>query len=341
MELNRAQRLMHDVDDLAQFRIDHDIPRDVLIERPGPNKDVCMHSAGTWKLNLSPHVANPPSWTLFSHQSNAKGSYSALATYLYESVSGNWEFQARNDGVWSFPRHNGNIPDMAAELKRETSFGSNDSSSLELLGSSEDEVEQVPGENLVVVDHVLVINSDKEELSNLKVEMPPKMKQFQGALTQKKFKAPILDLAPTFEVPALDLAPPTLIKQSSHSFPRSKKYKGKAANVGISCKRKRGGKASSTGASSNPTVTPKPWVVMLPQDVVDIAAEDEMVTESLMVMQYVQISMANLEHLKKHSAELKKAQKKANTLETELKKTKKELIYANALSPRSASPLPC
>ena len=39
MALNRAQMLVRDSEALAQFRIDHRIPEDVVIERPGPNDD--------------------------------------------------------------------------------------------------------------------------------------------------------------------------------------------------------------------------------------------------------------------------------------------------------------
>ncbi|GFS37723.1 hypothetical protein Acr_00g0053650 [Actinidia rufa] len=40
MVLNRAQMLVRDSEALAQFRVDHRIPDDVVIERPGPNDDV-------------------------------------------------------------------------------------------------------------------------------------------------------------------------------------------------------------------------------------------------------------------------------------------------------------
>ncbi|GFZ19784.1 hypothetical protein Acr_28g0004890 [Actinidia rufa] len=39
MALNRAQMLVRDSEALAQFRVDHRIPDDVVIERPGPNDD--------------------------------------------------------------------------------------------------------------------------------------------------------------------------------------------------------------------------------------------------------------------------------------------------------------
>ncbi|GFZ12773.1 pyruvate dehydrogenase complex E1 alpha subunit [Actinidia rufa] len=39
MALNRAQMLVRDSEALAQFRVDHRIPNDVVIERPGPNDD--------------------------------------------------------------------------------------------------------------------------------------------------------------------------------------------------------------------------------------------------------------------------------------------------------------
>ncbi|GFY96381.1 hypothetical protein Acr_11g0006870 [Actinidia rufa] len=58
---------------------------------------------------------------------------------------------------------------------------------------------------------------------------------------------------------------------------------------------------------------------MLPDDV---AVDDPMEADDLMVMQYVQV---NSDQLKKHLAELKMAQKKANMLEGELKKANKNL----------------
>ena len=39
MELNWAQLLVHDDAALVQFRANHNIPDNVLIERSGPNED--------------------------------------------------------------------------------------------------------------------------------------------------------------------------------------------------------------------------------------------------------------------------------------------------------------
>ena len=105
------------------------------------------------------------------------------------------------------------------------------------------------------------------------------------------------------------------------------------------------------------------------QDVVDLAVEVGVVSSSLMVMQYVKVTiqarlvysfqhslnifnfllffcvvglqkvMANLEHLKKYSTELKKAHKKTNTLEANLKKTRSSFLQTH-LFLRSPSPLP-
>ncbi|GFY95323.1 hypothetical protein Acr_10g0007080 [Actinidia rufa] len=58
------------------------------------------------------------------------------------------------------------------------------------------------------------------------------------------------------------------------------------------------------------------------EDVADLAAEDFVETRDLMGLQR---AMANSEYLKKHSSELNKAQKKANTLEVDLKKAKETL----------------
>ncbi|GFS42840.1 hypothetical protein Acr_00g0082000 [Actinidia rufa] len=165
MELNRAQLLVHDDEDLNKFRTDHGIPMDVQIEHPGPNKDsnlvlmlkkvmarchltfmqvsvnfirtmlmvdTLMHQM---KLSFSAedllHVytmvrpkREPRTPFLKGNHylclKNSRQTQIRLVTnnldkglFLDEFVwvLGNWEFQARDDGLWLFPRYNGHLLD--------------------------------------------------------------------------------------------------------------------------------------------------------------------------------------------------------------------------------------
>ncbi|GFZ11576.1 hypothetical protein Acr_22g0009740 [Actinidia rufa] len=59
MALNQAQLLVHDDEALARFRANHRIPDDVLIERPSPN------NAADWVEGEGNRI---PVWTWFIHQ---------------------------------------------------------------------------------------------------------------------------------------------------------------------------------------------------------------------------------------------------------------------------------
>ncbi|GFY83187.1 hypothetical protein Acr_02g0014270 [Actinidia rufa] len=59
----------------------------------------------------------------------------------------------------------------------------------------------------------------------------------------------------------------------------------------------------------------------------DLAAEDQKIAANLLIMQHMHRVMANRDRIYKHSFELKKAQKKANTTESELKKAKAAMAY--------------
>ena len=58
MELNRAQRLVHNDEVMAQFRSDHDNPDDVLIKRPRPKKVASIMQGHGDRIPI--HMANPP-----------------------------------------------------------------------------------------------------------------------------------------------------------------------------------------------------------------------------------------------------------------------------------------
>ncbi|GFY84707.1 hypothetical protein Acr_03g0014810 [Actinidia rufa] len=97
MELNRAQLLVHDDAALNKFQTDHAIPIDVKIEGPEPNEDPDAEG-GDGKMSPYLHaVTDNPDKDLF------------LDEFVW--VSGNWEFLNRDDSLYSFPRHNGYLPD--------------------------------------------------------------------------------------------------------------------------------------------------------------------------------------------------------------------------------------
>ena len=82
MELNQDQLLVHD--DVALFRIDHGIPKDIQIEHLGPNKDANLVEGKedqipirTWLI----HQAGP-----FFPQPNAKRGDGTLPPHLFSSL---------------------------------------------------------------------------------------------------------------------------------------------------------------------------------------------------------------------------------------------------------------
>ncbi|GFY87929.1 hypothetical protein Acr_05g0015680 [Actinidia rufa] len=110
MELNQAQLLVHDDATLNKFKIDHDIPEDIQIERLEPNKDsnlvegngdripilpsACCRSTPFLKGNYCLHLRNPrqPQTRLVTDNSN-KDMF--LNEFVW--VFGKWEFQAGDD----------------------------------------------------------------------------------------------------------------------------------------------------------------------------------------------------------------------------------------------------
>ncbi|GFZ14403.1 hypothetical protein Acr_24g0005930 [Actinidia rufa] len=123
MTLNQAQLLVHDGEALAQFRADHRIPDDVVIERSGPNDDA------DWVEGEGNRI---PIRTWFIYQAELRFSLSKLLrtilslcglTFMQISsslgrtprprcskVSDQWEFSAGEPDPFSVPRHRGYVP---------------------------------------------------------------------------------------------------------------------------------------------------------------------------------------------------------------------------------------
>ncbi|GFZ09234.1 hypothetical protein Acr_20g0010420 [Actinidia rufa] len=109
---------------------------------------------------------------------------------------------------------------------------------------------------------------------------------------------------------------------SSHSSPRPKRqHKVPILAVGELGKQV----TAADTTREHDTCMALTQAVMLPRDVADLTAEDEVVAIRLTR------SMANLERLKKYSNDLKRAQRKANTLEAKLKRAREKLVSAEAV----------
>ncbi|GFS37064.1 hypothetical protein Acr_00g0049530 [Actinidia rufa] len=103
MALNRAQMLVRDSEALAQFRVDHRIPDDVVIERPGPNDNAdWVEGEGSPSADLCEFCLNRAGVT----DSPDKDQY--LNDFIW--VSGQWEFLADGPDPFSVPRHRGYVP---------------------------------------------------------------------------------------------------------------------------------------------------------------------------------------------------------------------------------------
>ncbi|GFZ19810.1 hypothetical protein Acr_28g0005150 [Actinidia rufa] len=64
MALNWDQLLVHDDVALAQFRANHNIPDNVLIERPGPNEDANLVEGEDNRIPV-PNLVDPLGWAQF------------------------------------------------------------------------------------------------------------------------------------------------------------------------------------------------------------------------------------------------------------------------------------
>ncbi|GFS42554.1 hypothetical protein Acr_00g0080500 [Actinidia rufa] len=119
MELNRAQLLVCNDRALEKFKATHSILANVTIGHPRPN-DIphiaakmpdrisiriwLIHQAGL-RFPINPMLKKPQ--TRLVTVSPDKDMF--LNEFVW--VSGYWEFRPRDDGLWSFPRHNESLPD--------------------------------------------------------------------------------------------------------------------------------------------------------------------------------------------------------------------------------------
>ncbi|GFZ09640.1 hypothetical protein Acr_21g0002390 [Actinidia rufa] len=253
MELNQAQLLVHDDVALARFRRDHEIPNDVLVERPGPN-EVASTVRGhgdhilvrTWLI----HQTN------FGSQLVAKNPDKDLYLNEFVWISGNKEFRPGDDKLWSFPRTNGRI---------------NDGFNCHYKVHSK--------QCKVAIQHV---NNNQEPRD-------------VATLLQHGARASLAATSPSTPVAAPELWAPDL---------SIGELKRRIIIADI--------------AREHDTCLLLAQVVMLPRDVVDLHAEDGVSMCSLTVMQHIQRE-------KKCSDELKRTQRKAVTLDEELRKRDKDL----------------
>ncbi|GFY92591.1 hypothetical protein Acr_08g0009870 [Actinidia rufa] len=118
MVLNRAQMLIRDSEALAQFRVDHRILDNVVIERLGPNDDGIGWKERMLEGNhyLRLRKPNQPQTRLVM-DSPDKDQY--LNDFIW--ISGQWEFPAGEPDPFSIPRHRGYVP--VAAIRAVNNYG--------------------------------------------------------------------------------------------------------------------------------------------------------------------------------------------------------------------------
>ncbi|GFS31279.1 hypothetical protein Acr_00g0016580 [Actinidia rufa] len=119
MALNRGQLLVHDDEALAQFRVDHRIPDNIVIEGPDPNNDADWQAAENRPVYVWAHLyasvdelcLNRAGYGCLDAKRGTRVHCRRPATpVLHRLVLGQWEFPADEPNPFSVPRYRGYIP---------------------------------------------------------------------------------------------------------------------------------------------------------------------------------------------------------------------------------------
>ncbi|GFZ19307.1 hypothetical protein Acr_28g0000120 [Actinidia rufa] len=275
-----------------QYKRDHEIPHDVLIERPGPNKSAAIMQHGVAELGA-----------------------------LHKFVNRNWEFLDEDDGMWAIPRQNGRISDgsnneyraRTTECKAEISHINNSREphnvatllQYELLGRrGSPKVLVVPlipklfGEE---VEHSFVGEGEEVDSSS-EVKIPPKLLKVQEKSGQEQPRAPL-----PAAVAEVDSSRPTLRPQKDTNKGRHGRAPDRGLVDGVQPKVMHNVQVGMATGRVRPP--PPPIKKILHHSCPNPAFHR---------------SVSNFQRKKKRSDELKKVQKRA-TLEGKLKKKREQL----------------
>ncbi|GFS42191.1 hypothetical protein Acr_00g0078420 [Actinidia rufa] len=292
---------MHEEVSMSKYRSDHDIPNNVLIERPRPNED-----ANT--------VEGHGSRTRFAYGLSIKSRETGNSE-LEMTVSGLSLGTMEISSIASNPTHSGTSSTMPTIYLSSLSSLSLLDSKEEVKHGEEINEGEAPIPTLAVVastpapvEPISISNSDGEA-SDLEFSLVlPTVKEEDEHSYSKVVDPTQVQKHPQVQVTA-PVAPTPSVEPSLPSSPFLRRRKGKVPEVGTS-KRRKWGKAGLVSALT-PTESPEPLVVMLPQDVIELAVKDSVEADDKMVMQCIQSlfrAMANAKHLKKHSLDFKQAQ---------------------------------